>query len=146
MYDSKGTINKVMVIGRLGSDPEVRYTPAGSTVANFRVATNNAWKDKDGGKKEDTTWHRIVAWNKLAEVVKEYVKKGHRVYVEGRLQTRSWEDQNGQTRYMTEIVANQIQMLESPGAKPEPVEEAPDTPEIPPPDDMEPAPDDSVPF
>lgn len=146
MYDAKGTINKVIIIGRLGADPEVRYTPAGSTVANFRLATDTNWKDKDGTKKEETAWHRIVAWNKLAEIVKEYIKKGHRVYVEGRIRTRSWEDQNGQTRYMTEIVANQIQMLESVGAKPEPVGEAPDTPDIAPPDDMEPAPDDSVPF
>jgi len=146
MYDSKGTINKVIIIGRLGADPEVRYTPAGSTVSNFNVATNNAWKDKDGTKKEDTTWHRIVAWNKLAEIVKEYIKKGHRVYVEGRLRTRSWEDQNGQTRYTTEIVANQIQMLESAGAKGEPVTGAPDVPDIPPPDDTEQPSDDSVPF
>ena len=146
MYDSKGTINKAIIIGRLGADPEVRYTPAGSTVSNFNVATNNAWKDKDGNKKEDTTWHRIVAWNKLAEIVKEYVKKGHRVYVEGRITTRSWEDQNGQTRYTTEIVANQIQMLESAGSKGEPVAGAPDVPDIPPPDDTEQASDDSVPF
>jgi len=142
----KGTVNKAIIIGRLGADPEIRYTPAGSTVANFNVATNRVWKDKDGNSKEETTWLRVVAWNRLAEIVKEYVKKGHRIYVEGRIQTRSWEDQNGQTRYMTEIVANQIQMLESVGAKPEPVGEAPDTPDIPPPDDMEPAPDDSVPF
>lgn len=149
MYDSKGTINKVIIIGRLGADPEVRYTPAGSTVANFNVATNNAWKDKDGTKKEDTTWHRIVVWNKLAEIVKEYVKKGHRIYVEGRITTRSWEDKNGQTRYTTEIVANQIQMLESQGTKGEPVTEvteAPDVPDIPPPDDSEQPSDDSVPF
>jgi single-strand DNA-binding protein len=142
----KGTVNKAIIIGRLGGDPEIRYTPAGSTVANFNVATNRVWKDKDGNSKEETTWLRVVAWNRLAEIVKEYVKKGHRIYVEGRIQTRSWEDQNGQTRYMTEIVANQIQMLESVGSKPEAVEEAPDTPDIPPPDDMEPAPDDSVPF
>lgn len=146
MYDTKGTINKVIMIGRLGADPEVRYTPAGSTVANFSVATNTAWKDKDGNKKEDTAWHRIVAWNKLAEIVKEYVKKGNRIYVEGRLRTRSWEDQNGQTRYMTEVVANQIQMLESAGIKEETVQEAPDTPDIAPPDDFEPTPDENVPF
>lgn len=146
MFDGKGTVNKVIIIGRLGADPEVRYTPAGSTVANFRVATNTAWKDKEGNKKEDTTWHRIVAWNRLAEIVKEYIKKGHRVYIEGRIQTRSWEDQNGQTRYTTEIVANQIQMLESVGAKEETVEDAPDSPDIPPPDDFEPTPDENVPF
>ena len=142
----KGTVNKAIIIGRLGADPEIRYTPGGSTVANFNVATNRVWKDKDGSNKEETTWLRVVAWNRLAEIVKEYVKKGHRIYVEGRIQTRSWEDQNGQTRYMTEIVASQIQMLESPGAKAEPIGEAPDTPDIPPPDDTEPAPDDSVPF
>ncbi len=142
----KGTVNKAIIIGRLGADPDIRYTPAGSTVANFNVATNRVWKDKDGNSREDTTWHRIVAWNRLAEIVKEYVKKGHRIYVEGRIQTRSWEDQNGQTRYMTEIVANQIQMLESAGAKEETVADAPDTPDIPPPDDLEPSPDDNVPF
>lgn len=144
---AKGTINKAILIGRLGADPEIRYTPAGSTVANFNIATNRVWKDKDGNSQEETTWHRIVAWNRLAEVIKEYVKKGHRIYVEGRIQTRTWEDKNGQTRYMTEIVADQIQMLESAaGAKGETVENAPDTPDIPPPDDFEPTPDDNVPF
>lgn len=143
---SKGTVNKVMLIGRLGADPEVRYTPGGATVANFNLATNRVWKDKEGNSKEDTTWHRVVVWNKLAEIAKEYVKKGNRVYIEGRIQNRSWEDQNGQTRYITEVVATQLQMLESAGAREEPPSGEPKGPDIPPADDLEPTTDDSVPF
>ena len=143
---SKGTVNKVILIGRLGADPEVRYTPGGATVANFNLATNRVWKDKEGNSKEDTTWHRVVVWNKLADIAKEYVKKGNRVYIEGRIQNRSWEDQNGQTRYITEVVANQLQMLESAGAREETVTDEPKVPDIPPPDDLEPTTDDSVPF
>ncbi len=109
---SKGTVNKAIIVGRLGADPEVRYAPSGAPVANFSVATNRVWKDRDGNTQESTEWHRIVAWNRLAEVVKEYVKKGHRIYVEGRIQYREWEDQNGQRRFTTEIVASDIQMLE----------------------------------
>lgn len=111
---SKGTVNKVILIGRLGADPEIRYAPSGAPVANFSLATNNSWKDRDGNPQESTEWHRIVAWNRLAEVIKEYAKKGHRLYVEGRIQYRDWEDQNGQKRYTTEIVASNIQLLEAP--------------------------------
>lgn len=110
---AKGTVNKAIVIGRLGADPEVRYTPSGSAVANFNIATNRMWKDRDGNMKEETTWHKIVLWARLAEVAKEYARKGSRVYIEGRLQTRDWEDQNGQKRYVTEIVGENFQLLDS---------------------------------
>ncbi len=110
---SRGSINKVILIGRLGSDPEVRYTPSGAAVANFNVATNRGYKDKEGNWKDETDWHRVVVWNRTAEFCKEYVKKGYRVYVEGRLQTRSWEDQSGQKRFTTEVVALDVQLLES---------------------------------
>ena len=105
-------INKVILIGRLGSDPEVRYTPSGVAVANFNIATSEEWKDKDSGeKRERTEWHRIVAWRRLGEICGEYLSKGRQVYVEGRLQTRDWEDRDGNKRYTTEIVATDIQFL-----------------------------------
>jgi single-strand DNA-binding protein len=105
-------INKVILIGRLGSDPEVRYTPSGVAVANFNIATSEEWKDKDSGeKRERTEWHRIVAWRKLGEICGEYLSKGKQVYIEGRLQTRDWEDRDGNKRYTTEIVANDVQFL-----------------------------------
>lgn len=105
-------LNKVMLIGRLGSDPELRYTPDGTAVANFSIATSEEWKDKNSGeKKERTEWHRIVAWRKLGEICGEYLAKGKQVYVEGRIQTRSWEDKDGNKRYTTEIVASDIQFL-----------------------------------
>ncbi|MFH1580950.1 MAG: single-stranded DNA-binding protein [Pseudomonadota bacterium] len=108
-------LNKVMLIGRLGSDPELRYTPDGTAVANFSIATSEEWKDKNTGeKKERTEWHRVVAWRKLGEICGEYLAKGKQVYVEGRIQTRSWEDKDGNKRYTTEIVASDIQFL---GAK-----------------------------
>jgi single-strand DNA-binding protein len=105
-------INKAILIGRLGSDPEVRYTPSGVAVANFNIATSEEWKDKDSGeKKERTEWHRIVAWRKLGEICGEYLSKGRQVYIEGRIQTRSWEDKDGNKRYTTEIVATDVQFL-----------------------------------
>lgn len=105
-------INKAILIGRLGSDPEVRYTPSGVAVANFNIATSEEWKDKDSGeKKERTEWHRIVAWSKLGEICGEYLAKGRQVYIEGRIQTRSWEDRDGNKRYTTEIVATDVQFL-----------------------------------
>ena len=107
-------INKVILIGRLGSDPEIRYTPSGVAVANFSIATSEEWKDKDSGeKKERTEWHRIVAWRRLGEICGEYLSKGKQVYIEGRIQTRSWEDKDGNKKYTTEIVANDIQFLGS---------------------------------
>jgi len=104
-------INKVILIGRLGRDPEVRYTPDGAAVANFSIATSDEWTDKASGeRKERTEWHRIVAWRKLGEICGEYLSKGRQVYVEGKLQTRSWE-KDGVTRYSTEIVASDVQFL-----------------------------------
>ena len=105
-------INKVILIGRLGSDPEVRYTPSGVAVANFNIATSEEWKDKDSGeKRERTEWHRIVAWRRLGEICGEYLSKGQQVYVEGRIQTNAWEDKEGNKRYTTEIIANTVQFL-----------------------------------
>lgn len=106
-----GSVNKVILIGNLGKDPEVRFTQGGQCVANFSIATSDNWKDKSGQKQERTEWHRIVAWGKLGELVKEYLRKGRPVYIEGRLQTRSWQDQQGNTRYTTEIVATALQFL-----------------------------------
>ncbi|MFQ5484233.1 MAG: single-stranded DNA-binding protein [Desulfobacterales bacterium] len=105
-------INKVILVGRLGRDPEVRYTPDGTAVANFSIATSEEWKDKGTGeKKERTEWHRIVAWRRLGEICGEYLSKGRQVYIEGRIQSREWEDKEGNKRNTTEIVASQMQML-----------------------------------
>lgn len=106
-----GGVNKVILIGNLGADPEVRFTPGGQAVANFRIATNESWTDKNGQKQERTEWHRIVVWGKLAELCGEYLKKGRQAYVEGRLQTREWTDKEGKKNYTTEIVANTVQFL-----------------------------------
>jgi len=106
-----GSVNKAIVIGNLGKDPEVRFTPGGQAVANFSVATNESWKDKNGQTQERTEWHRIVVWGKLAELCGEYLKKGRSAYVEGRLQTREWNDKEGKKNYTTEIVANQVVFL-----------------------------------
>ncbi|MSP28276.1 MAG: single-stranded DNA-binding protein [Methylococcales bacterium] len=107
-------LNKVTLIGRLGADPEVRYMPSGGAVANISLATNFRWKDKQTGeKKESTEWHRVVFFNRLAEIVGEYLKTGGQVYIEGRLKTRKWQDQNGHDRYSTEIIATEMQMLDS---------------------------------
>ncbi len=105
------SVNKVILIGRLGADPEVRYTADGQPVASFRIATSGRWTDKNGNKQERTEWHRIVAFGKLAETCGEYLSKGRQVYIEGRLQTRSYEDREGVKRYVTEIVAQSMQML-----------------------------------
>ena len=112
-YDAKGTINKVILIGRLGQDPEVKYTASGTAVVNVSIATNTSYKDQDGKMVENTEWNRVVAWRRLAEVIGQYAKKGSRIYVEGRLMTRSWEDQNGNKRYTTEVVADNMQFLDS---------------------------------
>ncbi len=106
------SINKVILIGRLGRDPEVRYTPSGDAVANFSIATSENWKDKNTGeKREKTEWHKLVAFRRLAEIVAEYLSKGSLIYIEGKLQTREWDDKEGIKRYTTEIVVNQMQML-----------------------------------
>jgi len=107
------SVNKVILVGSLGRDPEVRYMPNGEAVANFSMATSENWKDKQGQKQERTEWHNIVAYRKLAEIIGEYLKKGAPVYIEGRLQTRKWQDKEGNDRYTTEIIADQMQMLGS---------------------------------
>ena len=104
-------LNKAILIGNLGRDPEVRYTPSGVAVANFTIATSENWTNKEGQKETRTEWHRIVAFGKLAEICGEYLSKGRQVYIEGRIQTRDWEDKEGIKRYTTEIVANQMLML-----------------------------------
>ena len=105
-------VNKVILIGNLGRDPEVRYTPDGTAVANFSIATSDEWTDKaTNEKKERTEWHRIVAFGRLGEICGEYLSKGRQVYIEGRIQTRSWEDRDGNKRYTTEIVASDVQFL-----------------------------------
>jgi single-strand DNA-binding protein len=104
-------LNKCMVIGNLGADPEMRYTANGSAVTTFRVAVNESWTDRDGQRQEHTEWFRIVTWNRLAETCAQYLTKGRQVYVEGRLRTRQWEDQQGQTRYMTELIADNVRFL-----------------------------------
>lgn len=104
-------INKVMLIGNLGADPELRYTQDGAPFASFSVATTERWKGQDGQMQEQTEWHRVVAWRRLAEICGEYLSKGSRVYIEGKLQTRKWKDQNGNDRYTTEIQAREMKML-----------------------------------
>jgi single-strand DNA-binding protein len=109
------SINKAIIIGRLGKDPEVRYMPSGKAVANVTIATSEVWKDRNTGEKQERTeWHNVAFYSPLAEIVGQYLRKGSLVYVEGRLQTRKWQDKNGQDRYTTEIIANEMKML---GAK-----------------------------
>jgi len=109
-------VNKVILVGNLGQDPEVRYMPNGNAVANISVATSETWKDKNtGDNQEKTEWHRVVLFRRLGEIAGEYLKKGSKVYIEGKLQTRKWQDQSGNDRYTTEIVADQMQMLDSRG-------------------------------
>ena len=107
------SVNKVILVGNLGRDPETRYTTGGEAVTNISIATTDTWKDKAGEKQERTEWHRVAFFGKLAEIAGEYLKKGSQVYVEGRLQTRKWQDKDGADKYTTEIVANQMQMLGS---------------------------------
>ena len=110
-------VNKVMLIGNLGRDPEIRYTTGGQAVANFTLATTEKYTNKAGEKQEDTEWHRIVAWGRLAEICGEYLSKGRMVYIEGSIKTRSWEDKEGNTKYTTEIVARNMQMLGGQGGQ-----------------------------
>lgn len=110
------SLNKVMLIGNLGKDPELKYTPSGVAVATFSIATSEQWKDQEGNAQEKTEWHNIVAWRKLAEIVGEYLKKGKKVYIEGKLQTRNYE-KDGVKRYITEIVADQLIMLDGVGQR-----------------------------
>jgi len=104
-------VNRVILLGNLGADPEVRYTPSGNAVANFRIATNESWTDKNGQKQDRTEWHRIVAWGKTAELCGEYLNKGKQVYIEGKLQTREWADKENRKNFTTEIVASQVTFL-----------------------------------
>lgn len=110
-------VNKVILIGNLGADPELKYTPSGTAVCTFRLATSESFKDRDGNMQERTEWHRIVAWTKLGEIAAQYLSKGRQVYVEGSIRTRSWEDQSGERKYMTEIVARDIQFLGGQGGQ-----------------------------
>lgn len=143
-------VNKVMLIGNLGRDPEIRYTPDGTAVASFSIATSREWNDRSTGeKKKQTEWHRIVAFRRLAEICGEYLSKGSQVYIEGHLQTRDWDDKEGNKRYTTEIVANQMQMLGSRAsanaAGPSQYSPGPATPDQPGPQFPEPE-DDDIPF
>lgn len=114
---AKGSVNKVILIGNLGRDPEVRYTPNGLAVANITIATTEAWKDKQSGENQERTeWHRIVFYSRLAEIAGEYLRKGSKIFIEGRLQTRKWQDKNGQDRYTTEVIADSMQMLDGKGS------------------------------
>lgn len=109
------SVNKAIILGNLGKDPEVKYMPSGDAICNFSIATTESWKDKNGEKQEKTEWHRISMFGKLAEIAGEYLKKGSAVYVEGRIQTRKWANKDGQDQYTTEIVADKLQMLGSKG-------------------------------
>ncbi|WP_435106567.1 single-stranded DNA-binding protein [Arhodomonas sp. AD133] len=116
-----GSVNKVILIGNLGADPEVRYAPSGSAITNIRIATSEQWRDKQTGERQERTeWHRIVFFNRLAEIAGEYLRKGSKVYIEGQLQTRKWQGQDGQDRYTTEVVAREMQMLDSRSESPAP--------------------------
>ncbi len=134
------SVNKVMLLGNLGADPELRYTQEGTAVANFRMATTTIWNDKAGEQQKRTEWHRIVVWAKQAEIAGEYLKKGSQVHVEGSLQTREWTDGEDHKRYTTEVRAHRIQMLGKP--KDQAVDEAPATDEPPTPE----TPPDDIPF
>ena len=127
------SVNKVILIGNLGKDPEIRYTPSGQAVATFSIATSEKWRDKDGQTQERTDWHNIVTWGRQAEIAKEYLKKGQPVYLEGRIQTRSYDDKEGVKKYITEIVVQRLQLLGgrpdgsgNRGASAPPPEEPPD--------------------
>lgn len=110
------SVNKVILVGNLGKDPELKYTPSGQPVTRFSLATNEKWKDKNGEMQERTEWHNIVCWTKLAEIANQYLTKGSNVYIEGRLQTRTWDDKDGKKHYSTEIIANDMVMLGGRGA------------------------------
>ena len=112
-------VNKVILVGRLGQDPELKHTPSGAAVCNMSVATSEKWKDKQGQMQEKTEWHRIVIWSKIAELCNQYLNKGSQVYLEGRLETRKWQDKEGKDRYTTEIVANTVQFLDSKSDRPQ---------------------------
>jgi single-strand DNA-binding protein len=136
------TLNRVFLIGNLGVDPELSYTPSGTAKATMRLATHEVWTNKDGEKGERTEWHRVIAWGRLAEVCGQYLSKGRQIFIEGRLQTRSWEDREGNKRWTTEIIASGMQMLGSPRDAPAPTGEPPADRE----DAASPESDDDIPF
>ena len=141
------SVNKVILVGHLGADPEVRYTQSGTAVANLRLATNESYKDKNSGERvEKTEWHRIVGWGKLAEIMGEYLKKGRQVYIEGQLQTRQWQDKEGNTRYSTEVRASDMVMLGGRGAGEAPPSSGGGEPEYAPVGGDSPPADDDLPF
>lgn len=122
------SVNKVILVGNLGRDPEIRYTPDGSAICNVSIATTSSWKDKNSGeRREETEWHKVVFYNRLAEVAGEYLKKGSQIYIEGKLHTRKWQDKDGKDRYTTEIIVNEMQMLggKTDGESPRPTQSAP---------------------
>ncbi len=111
-----GGVNKVILVGHLGADPDMRYTPSGQGVCELRLATSESWNDKNGQRQERTEWHRVVVWGKRAEICSKYLAKGRQVYVEGRIQTRNYDDKDGNKRYITEVIANDVQLLGGGGA------------------------------
>ena len=129
-FDSKGTLNKVMAIGRLGSDVELKYTPSGAAVATLSLATNTSWKGQDGSMNENTEWIRCVVWRKTAEAVEKYAKKGDRIYIEGKLQTRDWEDKDGNKRYTTEVQVDTVQFLSDSRKSESSAENVPEQPDL----------------
>jgi single-strand DNA-binding protein len=138
------SVNKVILIGNLGKDPEIRYTPSGQAVATFSIATTDKWRDKEGQTQERTDWHNIVLWGRQAELAKEYLRKGRPVYIEGRIQTRSYEDKEGVKKWVTEIIAQRMQFL---GGRPD--DSGGRDSSVPPPPDMSPdisSDDDDLPF
>ena len=142
------SVNKAILVGRLGKDPELRYTPSGRAVASFTLATNRVWKGQDGQRNEETTWHNIVAWGPQAETAKEYLTKGRQVYIEGRIANRSYEDKDGNRRYVSEVIVENLQFLGdrgAPAAGPSVSAEVPasEAPPVPP---VETASDDDLPF
>jgi single-strand DNA-binding protein len=146
-------VNKAILIGNLGNDPDMRYTASGAAVANISIATAESWRDKESGEQQERTeWHRVVFFGRLAEIVGEYLRKGSQIYVEGRLQTRKWTDKDGQDRYTTEIVANEMQMLGGKGGGSANYESSPQQSNAPAPQAAAPAPapaddfDDDIPF
>ena len=143
------SVNKVILVGRLGRDPESRFTASGQAVCNFSLATDRSYKDRNGQTQKQTEWHKIVAWGKLAEICQKYLKKGSQIFIEGRIQSRQWEDQQGQKRTSFEIVAGEMRMLGSRGdasAAPHPAEEA-EAPAAPPAEDAAPeVGDEDIPF
>ena len=138
------SVNKVILIGNLGADPELRYTPSGAAVANFNIATTEKWKDKDGQTQERTEWHRIILWSRQAEIAKEYLRKGSPVYIEGRIQNRSYDDKDGIKRYVTEIIGQRMQFLGGRGTG-APSDAGGPEPPPPPPNNIE-GEDDDLPF